>query len=132
MYRLKDNNAKPWVALWLEIGLQIGRPGFDSRCYQIPSEYKRSTFSLNQWFRSLVGCIKSTGTGEFSFPFRFHSVIVEVEIVGVAIYRPFGEFHLAKSYCHLHGAQGQRQAYILLHAAMNIMGLDLTTSDRWH
>ncbi|PRD32985.1 UNVERIFIED_CONTAM: hypothetical protein NCL1_18804 [Trichonephila clavipes] len=30
---------------------------------------------------------------------------------GVAIYRPFGEFHRAKSYCHLYGAQGQRQAY---------------------
>ncbi|GFT71606.1 hypothetical protein TNCV_3020831 [Trichonephila clavipes] len=37
--------------------------------------------------------------------------IVEVEIGGVAIYRPFGEFRRAKSYCHLYGAQGQRQAY---------------------
>ncbi|GFX17816.1 uncharacterized protein TNCV_2292651 [Trichonephila clavipes] len=25
----------------------------------------------------------------------------------VAIYRPFGEFRRAKSYCHLYGAQGQ-------------------------
>ncbi|GFT43586.1 hypothetical protein TNCV_3133101 [Trichonephila clavipes] len=32
---------------------------------------------------------------------------------GVAIYRPFGEFRRAKSYCHLYGAQGQRQAYLL-------------------
>ncbi|GFS60923.1 hypothetical protein TNCV_2002601 [Trichonephila clavipes] len=31
---------------------------------------------------------------------------------GVAIYRPFGEFRRAKSYCHLYGAQGQRQAYL--------------------
>ncbi|GFU90009.1 protein charlatan [Trichonephila clavipes] len=31
---------------------------------------------------------------------------------GVAIYRPFGEFRLAKLYCHLYGAQGQRQAYL--------------------
>ncbi|GFV72691.1 hypothetical protein TNCV_1951601 [Trichonephila clavipes] len=31
----------------------------------------------------------------------------------VAIYRPFGEFRLAKSFCHLYGAQGQRQAYLL-------------------
>ncbi|GFX17531.1 hypothetical protein TNCV_3411311 [Trichonephila clavipes] len=30
-----------------------------------------------------------------------------------AIYRPFGEFRRAKSYCHLYGAQGQRQAYLL-------------------
>ncbi|GFT73414.1 hypothetical protein TNCV_150191 [Trichonephila clavipes] len=31
----------------------------------------------------------------------------------VAIYRPFGEFLRAKSYCHLYGAQGlcQLQAY---------------------
>ncbi|GFU54732.1 uncharacterized protein TNCV_1037771 [Trichonephila clavipes] len=29
---------------------------------------------------------------------------------GVAIYCTFGEFHRAKSYCHLYGAQ--RQAYI--------------------
>ncbi|GFW28425.1 transposable element Tcb2 transposase [Trichonephila clavipes] len=29
---------------------------------------------------------------------------------GVAIYRPFGEFHRAKSYCHLIGAEGQRKA----------------------
>ncbi|GFV08465.1 hypothetical protein TNCV_2936811 [Trichonephila clavipes] len=31
----------------------------------------------------------------------------------VAIYRPFGEFRRAKSYCHLYGVQGQRQAYLL-------------------
>ncbi|GFW96783.1 hypothetical protein TNCV_2848391 [Trichonephila clavipes] len=41
----------------------------------------------------------------------FNAVIVEVEIGGVAIYRPSGEFRRAKSYCHLSGAQGQRQAY---------------------
>ncbi|GFT52395.1 uncharacterized protein TNCV_502251 [Trichonephila clavipes] len=40
-----------------------------------------------------------------------HAEIVEVEIGGVAIYRPLGNFRRAKSYCHLYGAQGQRQAY---------------------
>ncbi|GFW91018.1 uncharacterized protein TNCV_1758921 [Trichonephila clavipes] len=30
---------------------------------------------------------------------------------GVAIYRSFGEFRRAKSYCHLYGVQDQRQAY---------------------
>ncbi|GFY15309.1 hypothetical protein TNCV_1571201 [Trichonephila clavipes] len=40
---------------------------------------------------------------------QFNADIVEVEIGGVAIYRPFGEFRRAKSY--LYGAQGQRQAY---------------------
>ncbi|GFV88053.1 hypothetical protein TNCV_3242031 [Trichonephila clavipes] len=29
---------------------------------------------------------------------------------GVVIYRPFGEFRRAKSYCHLYGIQGQRLA----------------------
>ncbi|GFU99995.1 hypothetical protein TNCV_4056691 [Trichonephila clavipes] len=38
----------------------------------------------------------------------FNAEIVEAEIGGVAIYRPFGEFRRAKSYCHLYGAQGQR------------------------
>ncbi|GFV55353.1 hypothetical protein TNCV_2269041 [Trichonephila clavipes] len=40
--------------------------------------------------------------------------IVEVDIGGVAIYRPFGEFRRANSYCHLYGAQGlgQRQTYV--------------------
>ncbi|GFT45137.1 hypothetical protein TNCV_4783421, partial [Trichonephila clavipes] len=31
----------------------------------------------------------------------------------VAIYRPFGEFRRANLHCHLYGAQGQRQAYLL-------------------
>ncbi|GFT56996.1 transposable element Tcb2 transposase [Trichonephila clavipes] len=50
--------------------------------------------------------------------------------VGIAIYRPFGEFRRAKSYCHLYGAQAQRQAYLLPHGTMNFVGLDLTSSDR--
>ncbi|GFX62832.1 hypothetical protein TNCV_3351581 [Trichonephila clavipes] len=39
--------------------------------------------------------------------------IVEVELGGAAIYRPFGEFRRGNSCCHLYGAQdlGQRQAY---------------------
>ncbi|GFU19457.1 uncharacterized protein TNCV_4371361 [Trichonephila clavipes] len=32
---------------------------------------------------------------------------VEVEIGGVALYRPFGEFRRAKLHGHLYGAQGQ-------------------------
>ncbi|GFY16637.1 uncharacterized protein TNCV_2787631 [Trichonephila clavipes] len=46
----------------------------------------------------------------------------------VAIYRPFGEFRRFKSHCHLYGAQGQRQAY-LLPMPRCFVGLDLTTSD---
>ncbi|GFT50249.1 histone-lysine N-methyltransferase SETMAR [Trichonephila clavipes] len=39
--------------------------------------------------------------------------MVEVEIGGVAIYQPFGEFRRANLSCRLYGAQGQgqRQAY---------------------
>ncbi|GFW82212.1 uncharacterized protein TNCV_5056871 [Trichonephila clavipes] len=53
------------------------------------------------------------GTGEYFPLLQFHAKIVEVEIGGVAICRPFGEFRRANSYCHLYGAQGlgQRQAY---------------------
>ncbi|GFU79970.1 uncharacterized protein TNCV_578501 [Trichonephila clavipes] len=53
------------------------------------------------------------GTGEYFTPLQFHAKILEVEIGGVTLYRPFREFRRANSYCHLHGAQGlgQRQAY---------------------
>ncbi|GFV73085.1 uncharacterized protein TNCV_299221 [Trichonephila clavipes] len=49
---------------------------------------------------------RAQGLEDIPLLFRFHAVIVEVKIVGVAIYRPFGEFRRAKSYCHLYGAQG--------------------------
>ncbi|GFV18894.1 hypothetical protein TNCV_4757791 [Trichonephila clavipes] len=42
---------------------------------------------------------------------EFHAEIVEVDIGGVAIYHPFGDFRQANSYCHLYGAEGQRQKY---------------------
>ncbi|PRD24516.1 UNVERIFIED_CONTAM: hypothetical protein NCL1_43532 [Trichonephila clavipes] len=50
------------------------------------------------------------GTGEYFPPLQTHGKIVEIG--GVAIYRPFGEFRRANSYCHLYGAQdlGQRRA----------------------
>ncbi|GFV42189.1 uncharacterized protein TNCV_3164201 [Trichonephila clavipes] len=41
------------------------------------------------------------GNGEYFPPLQSHSKIVEVEIGGVAIYRPFGEFRRDNSYCHL-------------------------------
>ncbi|GFV44356.1 uncharacterized protein TNCV_998801 [Trichonephila clavipes] len=51
-------------------------------------------------------------TEEYFPSLQFHTKIVEVEIGGVAIYRPFGEFRQANSYCHLYGAQGLgQQAY---------------------
>ncbi|GFT28890.1 uncharacterized protein TNCV_3585851 [Trichonephila clavipes] len=53
------------------------------------------------------------GKGENFPPILFHAKNVEVEIGGVAIYCPFGEFHRANSYCQLYGGQGLRQAYPL-------------------
>ncbi|GFW99083.1 uncharacterized protein TNCV_3008531 [Trichonephila clavipes] len=53
------------------------------------------------------------GTGEYFPPFQSHGKVEDVEIGGVALYRPIGEFRRANSYCHLYGGQslGQRQAY---------------------
>ncbi|GFX18528.1 hypothetical protein TNCV_3371011 [Trichonephila clavipes] len=72
------------VLIGLEHRTVDGRPGFDIRSHQ---KYPPSTHG-------------------------FHAKIVEVDIGGVAIYRPFREFHRANT-CHLYGAQGlgQRQPY---------------------
>ncbi|GFS77656.1 uncharacterized protein TNCV_819581 [Trichonephila clavipes] len=42
-----------------------------------------------------------------------HAEIVEVEVVSPSIV-PSGNFAELKSYCHLYGAEGQRQAHLLL------------------
>ncbi|GFW39494.1 hypothetical protein TNCV_3908031 [Trichonephila clavipes] len=97
------------------------------------SECTRSTCSLNQWVRSLVGLFTSAGTGEYFLPFSSLAEIVEVEIEVVSpSIVPSWSFSELKSHCHLYGAQGQRQAYLLAHATMNFVVLVLTTSDRWH
>ncbi|GFV44293.1 hypothetical protein TNCV_4117701 [Trichonephila clavipes] len=73
-------------------------------------KYPRSTSSLNQWVRKSCGLYhECRGLENISLPLQSHGKIVEVEIGGVAIYRPFGEFHRANSYCHLYGAQGLGQ-----------------------
>ncbi|GFW66089.1 hypothetical protein TNCV_589151 [Trichonephila clavipes] len=115
------------------IGLQTGRPGFDARCHQTPSEYTRSTCSLNQWVRSLVGLITSVGTGEYFPPLQFTCRNCGGGDRGrVAIYRPFGEFHRAKIALSPVWCSRPTTGVPLAHAPMNFVGLDLTTSDRWH
>ncbi|GFW88729.1 hypothetical protein TNCV_4972221 [Trichonephila clavipes] len=56
---IKQHIMQLWALLYLmlilSIGLQTGRPGFDGRCHQIPSEYTQSTRSLNQWTRKSCG-----------------------------------------------------------------------------
>ncbi|GFV53025.1 uncharacterized protein TNCV_1460931 [Trichonephila clavipes] len=70
--------------------------------------------TVNQWVRSLVGLITSAETGEYFPPLQFTCRNCGSGDRGrVAIYRPFGEFRRAKSHCHLYGAQGQREAYLL-------------------
>ncbi|GFV00058.1 uncharacterized protein TNCV_4057291 [Trichonephila clavipes] len=67
-----------------------------ARCHQIPSECTRSTCSLNQWVRSLVGLFTSAGTGEYFPPLQFTCRNCGGGDRGrVAIYRPFGEVSLS-------------------------------------
>ncbi|GFU85339.1 uncharacterized protein TNCV_2386441 [Trichonephila clavipes] len=96
------------------MGLQTGRHGFI--CPMPPNTLRVHTeFILIKLVGPKVLWAESRvqGIGEYFPPIQFHSKIVEVEIGGVAIYLPFGEFHRANSYFHLYGAQGlgQRQEY---------------------
>ncbi|GFU72155.1 hypothetical protein TNCV_3152911 [Trichonephila clavipes] len=50
----------------------------------------------------------------------------------VAIYRPFGEFRRAKIVLSPVWCSRSTTGVPLAHATMNFVGLDLTTSDRWH
>ncbi|GFU66568.1 hypothetical protein TNCV_4357241 [Trichonephila clavipes] len=69
------------------IGLQIGRPGFDARCHEIPFEYTRITSWLNQWDESRV-----QGTGEYFPTPSVPRLNCGGRIRGVTIYRPFVNF----------------------------------------
>ncbi|GFX71595.1 hypothetical protein TNCV_2695831 [Trichonephila clavipes] len=66
----------------------------------------RASDSRPEWLGSMPDVTKYPPSAH-----GFPADIVEVEIGGVAIYRPFGEFRRAKSHCHLYGAQDQRQTY---------------------
>ncbi|GFY12472.1 hypothetical protein TNCV_1798941 [Trichonephila clavipes] len=50
----------------------------------------------------------------------------------VAIYRPFGEFRRTKIALSPIWCSRPTTGVPLAHATMNFVGLDLTTSDRWH
>ncbi|GFV71320.1 uncharacterized protein TNCV_1476251 [Trichonephila clavipes] len=85
--------------------------GFDARA----SEFTHTEYVLVKSVGPKVLWAESgvQGIGEYFPPLQFHVLIVKVEIGGVAIYRLFGEFRRANSYCHLYGAQGQRQNVLL-------------------
>ncbi|GFS73372.1 hypothetical protein TNCV_4712421 [Trichonephila clavipes] len=61
---------------------------------------------------------------------NFHAEIVEVEVGGVAIYHPFGEFRRAKIVQSPVWCSRLTTGVPLAHASMNFAGLDLTMSDR--
>ncbi|GFU52833.1 hypothetical protein TNCV_2254511 [Trichonephila clavipes] len=69
------------------------------------TKYPPSTHGVRA--RSISGSVvlwaesRVQGLENISLPFSFHAEMVEVEIGGVSIYRPFGGFRRAKSYCHL-------------------------------
>ncbi|GFT95982.1 hypothetical protein TNCV_312841 [Trichonephila clavipes] len=97
-------------------------------------QYTRSTCSLNQWVRSLVvGLITSAGTGEYFPPLQFTCRNCGGGDRGrVAIYRPFGALRRAKIVLSPVWCSRPTTGVPLAHATMNFVGLDLTTSDRWH
>ncbi|GFV14180.1 uncharacterized protein TNCV_526541 [Trichonephila clavipes] len=60
-----------------------------------------------------VGLVTSAGTGEYFPPLQFPCRNCGGrDKGGVAIYRPFGEFRRAKSYCHLDEAHFWLNGYV--------------------
>ncbi|GFX13484.1 hypothetical protein TNCV_2192381 [Trichonephila clavipes] len=82
------------------------------------TKYPPSTHGIcaraRQWVRKSCGLNpECRGLENIPTPLQSHGKIMEMELGGVAIYRPFGEFRRSNSYCHQYGVQGldQRQAY---------------------
>ncbi|GFV60658.1 uncharacterized protein TNCV_788241 [Trichonephila clavipes] len=106
--------GRPWVAWWSEHRTPDWkawvRCPMPQNTILVHTEYVfvKSVGSKVLWAESRV-----QGTREYFPPLQSHGKFGEVEIGGVAIYHPFGEFRRANSYCHPCGAQvlGQRQAY---------------------
>ncbi|GFU82172.1 hypothetical protein TNCV_4466231 [Trichonephila clavipes] len=74
-----------------------------------------------------------SGTGEYFPPLQFTCRNCGGGDRGrVAIYRPFGEFRRAKIALSPVWCSRPTTDVLLAHATMNFVGLDLTTSDRWH
>ncbi|GFX43731.1 hypothetical protein TNCV_4110111 [Trichonephila clavipes] len=69
-----------------------------------------SAFQEEIEFLAKSSC-NSKKRGQENISLQSHGKFVKMEIGDAAIYRSFGEFRRPNSYCHLYGAQGQRQAY---------------------
>ncbi|GFV72851.1 hypothetical protein TNCV_1325621 [Trichonephila clavipes] len=98
-------------------------------CYRVHTEY----VLVKSVGRSLVGLITSAGTGEYFPPFQLTCRNCGGGDRGrVALYHPFGEFRRAKIVLSPIGCSRPTTDVALAHATMDFVGLDLTTSDRWH
>ncbi|GFV70779.1 hypothetical protein TNCV_1946891 [Trichonephila clavipes] len=100
LYMLKRENVK---FVWSE----EGPTAFDGLKKAVTGVLVLKLPDFNSPFELFTG----GGGGCGSTVVKIHAIIGEVEIGDVTIYRPFRESRQAKSYCHLYGAQGQRQAY---------------------
>ncbi|GFU77512.1 hypothetical protein TNCV_3498851 [Trichonephila clavipes] len=106
-----------WKSIWGDVGSLVVRAS-NSRPEGLDSMSEATKYPPSVTEYVLVksvgpkscGLSRAQGLENISLPFSSLQKL-EVEIGGVAIYRPFGEFRRAKSYCHLYGAHGQRQAF---------------------
>ncbi|GFU99167.1 hypothetical protein TNCV_1228811 [Trichonephila clavipes] len=107
-----------WLLLrWIDGAMIAAREGtVFARRKEIDPVLKRmgnglhaTTYCENDSGQSAVKQLKRWPNQKGSTVYLSHGKIVEVEIGGVSIYRPFVEFRLANSYCHLYGAQGLGQ-----------------------
>ncbi|GFW30126.1 uncharacterized protein TNCV_1054371 [Trichonephila clavipes] len=102
---------RPWVAWWLEHRTPDRKSWV--RCPMPPNTLRVYTeYLLVKSVGPKVSCGLNHECRRLeNISLQSHGKIVEVEIGGVAIYRPFDEFRRANSYYHLYGAQGQRHAF---------------------
>ncbi|GFW82038.1 transposable element Tcb2 transposase [Trichonephila clavipes] len=90
-------------------------------CFGLQSHFAlHATFSIKLLFIPLISLLftcRNCGGGDRA---------------RVAIYHPFGEFHRAKIARSPVWCSRPTTGVPLAHATMHFVGLDLTTSDRWH
>ncbi|GFV65311.1 transposable element Tc1 transposase [Trichonephila clavipes] len=101
----------------------LGLGSFPQPIPSVPTHSSSSPMSADVWFSKRTKSTQSRAQGleNISLLFSFQAEIVEVEISGVAIYRPFGEFRRAKSYWDLEigSCVGRNQTTVM------------RTCDRW-
>ncbi|GFS78434.1 hypothetical protein TNCV_3146971 [Trichonephila clavipes] len=94
-----------------ELSLLISDPPLLSKEYTLRESGPRLRKHSDQYYLHMV--CRAQGLENISLPFSLDAEIVEVEIEVVSpSIVPSGNFAELKSYCHLYGAQGQRQAYL--------------------